>query len=184
MAINTAELDALVDDIVDEMVGLGPLEPLLKDPDINDILINGHQNCFVEKKGKLQQVHIPFKDEAHLLRIINKIVAAVGRRVDESQPMVDARMIWPVRSALPSAPKSLPPRSVPCAARSAAASVSAAPMAARSTRCWPRRMPHSTPPSGLAEIASSAAQEWARPNRIGRPCAQRKPRGDYSAAPR
>jgi pilus assembly protein CpaF len=93
MAINTAELEALVDDIVDEMVGLGPLEPLLKDPDINDILINGHQNCFVEKKGKLQQVHIPFKDEAHLLRIVNKIVAAVGRRVDESQPMVDARML-------------------------------------------------------------------------------------------
>ena len=93
MAVNTAELDALVDDIVDEMVGLGPLEPLLKDPEINDILINGHQNCFVEKRGKLQQVHIPFKDEAHLLRIINKIVAAVGRRVDESQPMVDARML-------------------------------------------------------------------------------------------
>ncbi|RUY54397.1 CpaF family protein, partial [Mesorhizobium sp. M7A.F.Ca.CA.001.12.1.1] len=93
MAINTVELDALVDDIVDEMVGLGPLEPLLKDPDINDILINGHMNCFVEKKGKLQPVHIPFKDEAHLLRIVNKIVAAVGRRVDESQPMVDARML-------------------------------------------------------------------------------------------
>ncbi|KQZ78182.1 type II secretion system protein E [Mesorhizobium sp. Root157] len=92
MAINVAELDALVDDIVDEMVGLGPLEPLLKDPEINDILINGHHNCFVERRGKLQQVHIPFKDEAHLLRIINKIVAAVGRRVDESQPMVDARM--------------------------------------------------------------------------------------------
>ncbi len=93
MAINSAELDALVDDIVDEMVGLGPLEPLMKDPDINDILINGHQNCFVERKGKLQKIHVPFKDEAHLLRIINKIVAAVGRRVDESAPMVDARML-------------------------------------------------------------------------------------------
>jgi pilus assembly protein CpaF len=92
MAINVAELDVLVDDIVDEMVGLGPLEPLLKDPDIADILINGHRSCFVEKKGKLTQVQIPFKDEAHLLRIVNKIVAAVGRRVDESQPMVDARM--------------------------------------------------------------------------------------------
>ncbi|WP_274629525.1 CpaF family protein [Arvimicrobium flavum] len=92
MAINVAELDSLVDDIVDEMVGLGPLEPLLKDPDIADILINGHRSCFIEKKGKLTQVQIPFKDEAHLLRIINKIVAAVGRRVDESQPMVDARM--------------------------------------------------------------------------------------------
>lgn len=92
MAINVAELDSLVDDIVDEMVGLGPLEPLLKDPDIADILINGHRSCFVEKKGRLTQVQVPFKDEAHLLRIVNKIVAAVGRRVDESQPMVDARM--------------------------------------------------------------------------------------------
>jgi pilus assembly protein CpaF len=93
LAVNSAELDALVDDIVDEMVGLGPLEPLMKDPAIGDILINGHENCFVEKDGKLQQVHVPFKDEAHLLRIISKIVAAVGRRVDESQPMVDARML-------------------------------------------------------------------------------------------
>ena len=93
LAINVAELDALVDDIVDEMVGLGPLEPLLKDPTINDILINGHENCFVERRGKLEQIHVPFKDEAHLLRIVSKIVAAVGRRVDESQPMVDARML-------------------------------------------------------------------------------------------
>ncbi len=93
MAINVAELDDLVDDIVDEMVGLGPLEPLLKDPSINDILINGHENCFVERHGKLQQIRVPFKDEAHLLRIIGKIVAAVGRRVDESSPMVDARML-------------------------------------------------------------------------------------------
>ncbi|MEZ5811586.1 MAG: CpaF family protein [Rhizobiaceae bacterium] len=92
MAINVAELDALVDDIVDEMVGLGPLEPIMRDPDVADILINGHRSCFVEKKGKLQQIEIPFKDEAHLLRVINKIVAAVGRRVDESQPLVDARM--------------------------------------------------------------------------------------------
>jgi pilus assembly protein CpaF len=93
LAINVTELEALVDDIVDEMVGLGPLEPLLKDPTINDILINGHENCFVERRGKLERIQIPFKDEAHLLRIINKIVAAVGRRVDESQPMVDARML-------------------------------------------------------------------------------------------
>ncbi len=93
LPINVAELDTLVDEIVDEMVGLGPLEPLLKDPDINDILINGHENCFVERKGKLTKVQLPFKDEAHLLRVVNKIVAAVGRRVDESQPMVDARML-------------------------------------------------------------------------------------------
>ncbi len=93
LALNVAELDDLVDDIVDEMVGLGPLEPILQDPEVSDILINGHHNCFVEKGGKLRQIHIPFKDEAHLLRIINKIVAAVGRRVDESQPLVDARML-------------------------------------------------------------------------------------------
>ncbi|QDY99170.1 CpaF family protein [Nitratireductor mangrovi] len=93
LAINVAELEDLVSDIVDEMVGLGPLEPLLKDPSINDILINGHENCFVERHGKLEQIHVPFKDEAHLLRVISKIVAAVGRRVDESQPMVDARML-------------------------------------------------------------------------------------------
>ncbi len=93
MALNVAELEDLVGDIVDEMVGLGPLEPLLQDPDISDILINGHQNCFVEKGGKLRKIHVPFKDEAHLLRIINKIVAAVGRRVDESHPLVDARML-------------------------------------------------------------------------------------------
>ncbi len=93
LALNVVEIDALVDDIVDEMVGLGPLEPLLKDPTISDILINGHENCFVERAGKLTPVHIPFKDEAHLVRILNKIVSAVGRRIDESQPMCDARML-------------------------------------------------------------------------------------------
>jgi pilus assembly protein CpaF len=93
LALNVAELDSLVDDIVNEMVGLGPLEPLLRDPTISDILINGHENCFVERSGKLVQVQIPFKDEAHLVRIVHKIVAAVGRRIDESQPMCDARML-------------------------------------------------------------------------------------------
>jgi pilus assembly protein CpaF len=93
LALNVAELDALVDDIVNEMVGLGPLEPLLRDPTISDILINGHENVFVERGGKLVPVQVPFKDEAHLVRIVNKIVAAVGRRIDESQPMCDARML-------------------------------------------------------------------------------------------
>lgn len=93
LALNVVELEALVDDIVDEMVGLGPLQPLMNDPAIADILINGHENCFVEKGGKLRKVHVPFKDEAHLLRIIQKIVSAVGRRVDESNPLVDARML-------------------------------------------------------------------------------------------
>ena len=93
LPLNAREVAILVDEILDEMTGLGPLEPLLNDPTVNDILINGHMNCFVERKGKLQAEHIPFKDEAHLLRIVNKIVAAVGRRIDESSPMCDARML-------------------------------------------------------------------------------------------
>jgi len=92
LALNTAELEEFVGTIVDEMTGLGPLEPLMRNPDISDILINGHKNCYAEIKGVLQPIVIPFKDEAHLLRVINKIVAAVGRRIDESTPMCDARM--------------------------------------------------------------------------------------------
>ena len=80
------------DEIVDEMIGFGPIEPLLKDPTINDILINTHKQCFVERFGKLEKTTVHFKDEAHLLRIIQKIVAGVGRRVDESSPTVDARL--------------------------------------------------------------------------------------------
>jgi len=74
------------------MTGLGPLEPLLKDPTISDILINGHESIFVERSGVLEPMHVRFKDEQHLLRIINKIVSAVGRRVDESHPLCDARL--------------------------------------------------------------------------------------------
>jgi pilus assembly protein CpaF len=93
LAINTSELEMITADLVDEMIGLGPLEPLMRDPTISDILINGHEACFVERGGKLVQIDVPFKDEKHLLRIVNKIVAAVGRRIDESQPMCDARML-------------------------------------------------------------------------------------------
>ncbi len=92
LALNNAELDEFVGTIVDEMTGLGPLEAMMRNPDISDILINGHKNCFAEIRGLLQPVEIPFKDEAHLLRVINKIVADVGRRIDESNPMCDARM--------------------------------------------------------------------------------------------
>src|SRR6516164_6583291 len=74
------------------MIGFGPIEPLLKDPTVNDILINTHKLCFVERFGRLEQTNVRFKDEAHLLRIINKIVSGIGRRVDESSPMVDARL--------------------------------------------------------------------------------------------
>lgn len=93
LALNEIEFGEFVTAVYDEMMGLGPLEAVMRDPTINDILINGHQNCFVERFGKLEPINIPFKDEAHLLRIINKIVAAVGRRIDESHPTCDARML-------------------------------------------------------------------------------------------
>lgn len=93
LPLNTSELDGFVSEILDEMVGLGPLESLMKDPSIADILINGHERIFVERRGILEPVPSLFKDEAHLMRIINKIVSAVGRRVDESNPLCDARML-------------------------------------------------------------------------------------------
>jgi len=92
LALNNAELEEFVGTVVDEMTGLGPLEPLMRNEDISDILINGPNNCFAEIKGVLQPIVIPFKDEAHLVRIIQKIVGYVGRRIDESNPMCDARM--------------------------------------------------------------------------------------------
>src|SRR5690348_7001467 len=92
LALNTQELADFVSEILDEMTGLGPLEPLLKDPTVNDILINGHECVYVERQGILEPTGVRFKDESHLLRIINKIVSAVGRRVDESHPLCDARL--------------------------------------------------------------------------------------------
>ena len=92
LALNNVELEEFVGTLVDEMTGLGPLEPLMRNPDISDILINGPNNCYAEIKGVLQPITIPFNDEAHLLRIVNKIVANVGRRIDEMNPMCDARM--------------------------------------------------------------------------------------------
>jgi len=91
-ALNHAERKQLVSDVLDELLGLGPLEPLLKDPTITDILVNGHAKVFVERYGVLEISPVRFKDEKHLLRIIQKIVSAVGRRIDESSPMVDARL--------------------------------------------------------------------------------------------
>jgi pilus assembly protein CpaF len=91
-ALNKDERKRLVSDILDELLGLGPLEPLLKDPTITDILVNGHDIVFVERNGLLTRTEVRFKDEKHLLRIIQKIVSAVGRRVDESSPFVDARL--------------------------------------------------------------------------------------------
>ncbi len=91
-ALNNTERKALVSDVLDELLGLGPIEPLLKDPTITDILINGYSQVFVERYGVLEHTNVRFKDERHLLRIIQKIVSAVGRRIDESAPMVDARL--------------------------------------------------------------------------------------------
>jgi pilus assembly protein CpaF len=91
-ALNNAERKALVSDVLDELLGLGPIEPLLKDPTITDILINGYKQVFVERYGVLEPTNVRFKDERHLIRIIQKIVSAVGRRIDESAPMVDARL--------------------------------------------------------------------------------------------
>jgi len=92
VALNAAERLALNQELYDEVMGLGPLEPLLKDETISDILVNGPNQIFIERFGKLQLSDVTFKDERHLLRIIDKIVSAVGRRVDESNPYVDARL--------------------------------------------------------------------------------------------
>jgi len=91
-ALNKAERNSLANDIIDELLGLGPLEPLLKDETITDILVNGHNTVFVERNGLLERVPTRFQDERHLLRIIQRIVSSVGRRIDESSPFVDARL--------------------------------------------------------------------------------------------
>ena len=91
-ALNLAERKQLVEDILDELLGLGPLEPLLKDPSVTDIMVNTASIVFVERRGKIEETRVRFADERHLLRIIGKIVGGVGRRIDESSPMVDARL--------------------------------------------------------------------------------------------
>ncbi len=90
--LTMTEREQLVTEILDEVFGLGPLQPLLADPTISDILVNGAFEVYVERRGKLQRVNIRFNDEDHLMRIIDRIVSRVGRRVDESSPMVDARL--------------------------------------------------------------------------------------------
>ncbi|MFY0596563.1 MAG: CpaF family protein [Cognatishimia sp.] len=92
IVLNRQERSVLFEELYNEVKGLGPLETLLQDDTVNDILVNGPQQIFVERAGKLELTDITFKDEKHLLRIIDKIVSAVGRRVDESNPYVDARL--------------------------------------------------------------------------------------------
>ena len=90
--LNRNERDRLVQEVLDETFGLGPLELLLKDPTISDILINGPKNIYCERGGKMEKTNVVFRDNAHLLQIIDRIVSKVGRRVDETCPMVDARL--------------------------------------------------------------------------------------------
>src|SRR5574337_1860094 len=92
VVVNTNERRDLVRDIQYEMLGLGPIEPLLADPTVSDILINGYHQIYVERRGKIELTDVTFSDDAHLMKIIDKIVSRVGRRVDESSPMVDARL--------------------------------------------------------------------------------------------
>src|SRR6516225_2589151 len=86
------EQSRIQSDLLDEIFGLGPLETLLRDPDVSDILVNGRDVVFVERKGRMSKASARFRDDAHLLQIIDRIVSRVGRRVDESSPMVDARL--------------------------------------------------------------------------------------------
>jgi len=92
MPLSTAERDRLVNEVQHELFGLGPLEPLLADPTISDILVNTHGTIYIERRGKLEVTNIAFKDDEHLMRVIERIVSSVGRRIDESSPMVDARL--------------------------------------------------------------------------------------------
>src|SRR2546429_6625431 len=90
--MTAAEQNRIVEEVLDEVLGLGPLEPLLKEPSISDILVNRHDKVYIERNGKLALTSVRFKDNAHLLHIIEKIVSQVGRRIDEAQPIVDARL--------------------------------------------------------------------------------------------
>ena len=90
--LSASERERLVKDIQHELFGLGPLEPLLADPTISDILVNSHNTIYVERRGKIEATNVAFKDDEHLMRVIERIVSSVGRRIDESSPMVDARL--------------------------------------------------------------------------------------------
>ncbi|HWP99180.1 MAG TPA: CpaF family protein [Vicinamibacterales bacterium] len=90
--LSMSEREAILGDVLDEVFGLGPLEPLLRDPTVSDILVNTYRQIYVERNGRLERVPSGFQDDRHLMRVIDRIVSAVGRRVDDSSPMVDARL--------------------------------------------------------------------------------------------
>src|SRR5512141_290690 len=90
--LSMSEREVILGDVIDEVFGLGPLEPLLRGPGVSDILVNTYKNVYVERGGKLERLPTAFQDDKHLLRVIDRIVSGVGRRVDDSSPMVDARL--------------------------------------------------------------------------------------------
>lgn len=92
MPLSAIDRERLVNEVQHELFGLGPLEPLLSDSTISDILVNSHKTIYIERRGKLEQTNVAFKDDEHLMRVIERIVSSVGRRIDESSPMVDARL--------------------------------------------------------------------------------------------
>jgi pilus assembly protein CpaF len=92
LPLSSSERERLVNDVQHELFGLGPLEPLLADPTISDILVNSYRRIYIERRGKLEVTTVAFKDDEHLMRVIERIVSSVGRRIDESSPMVDARL--------------------------------------------------------------------------------------------
>src|ERR1044071_2024627 len=91
-ALSALERERLVTEVHHELFGLGPLEPLLADSTISDILVNSYSNIYIERRGKLEKTSIAFKDDEHLMRVIERIVSTVGRRIEKAQPMVDARL--------------------------------------------------------------------------------------------
>ena len=112
--LNRNERERLIEEVLDETFGLGPLEMLLKDATISDILINGPKNIYVERQGKIEKTSVAFRDNNHLMQIIDRIVSKVGRRVDEVSPMVDARLrdgsrvnATPVAESSPMLPKTI-----------------------------------------------------------------------------
>lgn len=92
LALNSAERIVLIEDVEDEVAGLGPISPLLRDPEVDDIIVNGPRNIYVERSGKLERIDTRFRDDAHLMNIIQRIVGPIGRRIDEANPYVDARL--------------------------------------------------------------------------------------------
>src|SRR5205085_1784708 len=91
-SLSISEREAIIGDVLDEVFGFGPLEPLLRDKTVSDILVNTYKHVFVERSGKLERVPAAFQNDQHLLRVIDRIVSGVGRRIDDSSPMVDARL--------------------------------------------------------------------------------------------